>query len=153
MSSYKEISFLDSDVVNRDDFIPAGEYNPHNVRPFLLHDHGFTLAIVFASNLQEALDIAIDENKLDSFLIDLSDKSTRDDYLTSDFADAASGLDENCAEWTATDGTKYWWKEGQMPAFLGNASEPFDIEGLDVIELPNPKWSFAAMFDASAAAK
>ena len=38
--------------------------------------------------------------------------------------------------------------DGDGLAFLGNAGEPFDIEGLDAIELPNPPFSFAALFNA-----
>ena len=34
-------------------------------------------------------------------------------------------------------------------SFLGNASEPFDIESLGVLELRNPRFSFVAMFNAS----
>jgi hypothetical protein len=63
------VKFTDADIANPDDFIPAGGYNPHNIHPFLLHDHGFTVAVVFASHLQDALDIAVDENKLDRYLI------------------------------------------------------------------------------------
>jgi hypothetical protein len=115
-ASYKEISFSDEDVANPDDFIPAGGYNPYKVRPFLLHDHGFVVAVVFASNLQEALDIAVDENKLDGFAV--SEKE-----LT-DYGPEEEGITR-----------------------LGNAGEPFDIESLEVIELPNPKWSFVALFN------
>jgi hypothetical protein len=72
--------FTDADVVNVEDWIPAGEYNPHKVRPWLLHDCGFTLAVVFASCLQDVLDIAVDNNKLDQFKIEESDLSDyRDD--------------------------------------------------------------------------
>lgn len=117
-----EFRFEDSDIANPDDWIPKGEYNPHNVRPFLLHDHGFTVCVVFASNLQDALDAAVDADKLDRFQV--SEQELRD----------------------------YRNEEGLT--FLGNASEPFDIEGLDVVELPNPpKQSFAAQFAAAAAAK
>jgi hypothetical protein len=63
------IKFTDADIANPDDFIPAGAYNPHKIHPFLLHDHGFTVAVVFASNLQDALDIAVDEDKMDRYLI------------------------------------------------------------------------------------
>lgn len=45
-ASYKEIKFADCDVVNPEDFIPTGSYNPHKTRPFLLHDHGFVVAVV-----------------------------------------------------------------------------------------------------------
>lgn len=70
MSSYKEITFSDSDVVNKDDFIPKGESNPHNVRPWLLHDHGFVLAVAFADCLQDAIDIAYDAGKLDRYKVE-----------------------------------------------------------------------------------
>jgi hypothetical protein len=46
------------------------------------------------------------------------------------------------------DQRRWWWQPGREPAFLGNASEPFDIENIDVIELPNPKFSFVALFNA-----
>jgi len=63
------IKFSDEDVVNFDAFIPEGEFNPHNVHPWVLHDHGFVVAVVFAGNLQDALDKAVDANKMDRFLI------------------------------------------------------------------------------------
>ena len=113
--------FVDSDVVNIDDFIPAGEYNPHNVRPWLLHDHGFAIAVVFADCLQDAIDIAVDENKMDRYLISDKDMS---DYPVDD---------QGCHE-----GVSY----------LGNAGEPFDIDTLGAVELPNPKYSFCAMFNS-----
>lgn len=71
-----QIKWTDADVVDLDDWIPDGEYNPHNVHPWLLHDHGFCLCVVFANCLQDALDIAVDNDKLDRFLIaddDLAD--------------------------------------------------------------------------------
>ena len=52
-ATFNEITFSDSDVVNPGDFIPSREYNPHRVRPWLIHDHGYTVAIVFASCEQE----------------------------------------------------------------------------------------------------
>jgi len=109
---FNEITFSDNDVVNPGDFIPAGEYNPHNVRPFLLHDHGFCLCIVFANCLRDALDIAADAGKLDRFAAD-ADEQDREDL-----------------------------------AYLGNASEPFDIESLDWVELPNPRFSFVALLNS-----
>lgn len=115
-ATYREIKFTDADVVNPDDFIPAGEYNPHNTRPWLLHDHGTALAIVFADSLQDALDLAVDNNKLDRFQV----------------------AEEDMGDYPDEEGL----------TFLGNASEAFDIEGLDVIELPNPPFSFVALFNA-----
>ncbi len=116
-AEFNQIKFTDADVVNADEFIPAGAFNPHHVRPFLLHDHGYAICIVFASTLQDALDIAVDAGKLDSFQVSEGDLA---DY----------GPDE----------------EGI--ARLGNASEPFDVQALDAIELPNPAWSFVALFRA-----
>jgi len=112
--------FSDEDVCNPDDFIPAGEYNPHSVRPWLLHDHGFTVAVVFADCLQDALDIACDEDKLSSFKVD-------DDTLKTDYdAEGIEGL-----------------------ASLGNAGELHDIESLGCFELTIPPYSFAAMYAAN----
>lgn len=115
-SKYQEITFTDGDVLNKEDWIPQGEYNPHNVHPWLFHDHGFVLCVVFAGNLQDALDIAADADKLDRYLVDAKDYP-EDDPAWEDFA------------------------------YLGNASEPFDIESLQFLELPNPPFSFCAVFN------
>lgn len=114
-SKFSEITFTDADIVNKDDFIPQGEYNPYKVKPFLLHDHGFAICVVFAEHLQDALDIAVDAGKLDCYAIGEADMG---DYPDED------GI-----------------------SFLGNASEPFDIESLGAIELPNPGFSFCALFN------
>ena len=106
--------FTQSDIVNQDEWIPAGVYNPHNVRPWLLHDHGFVVAVVFASCLQDALDSAVDGDKMDRYLVTLPNA----DYPDEDSL-----------------------------AYLGNASEAFDIDTLQVIELPNVKMDFALLFD------
>jgi hypothetical protein len=143
-----ELRFSDDDVVNPDEFTPNGEYNPHSVRPWLLHEHGFALAVVFADSLQDALDIAVDAEKLDRYKVDLASESERSDYLTDDFSKADGGLDPNCPEYVGDDGKQYWWKEGMMPAFLGNEGEPFDIETLGYVELRNPPFSFCALWSA-----
>lgn len=72
-AKFREIKFSDQDVVGLSDWIPAGEYNPLGVRPWLLHDHGFVLCVVFASNLQDALDAAVDAGKLDHFQLNIKD--------------------------------------------------------------------------------
>ena len=81
MSQYEihGITFDDFDVVEPDEYIPAGEYNPYNVRPWLLHDHGFPLAVVFASCLQDALDAAVDADKLDRFMVTDADYEAQGD--------------------------------------------------------------------------
>lgn len=125
-----EFRFDDSIVVEPDDFIPAGESNPHDVHPWLIHDHGFPVALVFASTLQDALDIAADNDKLDPFLIE-------EEYNT-------PGTEGLPAEDYPTLGTE----EEEGIARLGNASEPFDIEALGYVELNNPPFSFAALWAA-----
>ena len=149
-SVYKEIKFSDEDVVNPDDFIPAGGYNPHKVRPFLLHDHGFVICVVFADCLQDALDEAVDAGKLDRYQIDPTDPNDRDDYMVKDMDPQKiliMGFDPTQPEFVGPDGSKWWWNI--EPTFMGNASEPFDIEGLSVVELPNPPFSFCALFNAA----
>jgi hypothetical protein len=116
-AEFNQIKFSDSDVVNPDDYVPASEHNPNSVRPFLIHDAGFVVAVVFASCLSDAFDIAVDEGKLDGFQVSQEDLA---DY----------GPDE----------------EGI--SHLGNAGEPFDLGTLDAVELPNPPFSFVALFTA-----
>lgn len=111
-----EITFTDADIVNIGNWIPAGESNPHSVVPYLFHDHGFVVAVVFASNLSNALDIAADADKLDRYLI--ADKDLES------YGPDAAGI-----------------------SYLGNANEPFDIESLHDLELPNPPRSFVAQFN------
>ena len=108
------ITFSDKDVVEVDDYIPFGEFNPHNVRPFLIHDQGTTLAVVFATCLQDALDIAVDNDKLDTYLLGEDDLG----------------------------------EDSETATYLGNACEAFDIDTISAIELPNPRFSFAALLAA-----
>lgn len=144
---FREIAFSDRDVVNLDNWIPAGGYNPHNVRPWLLHDHGFVLCVVFADCLEDALDEAADENKLDRFLIDVESLAEREDYMTQDVSKMAAGFDPEVPDYVDEAGGKWWW--AIEPAFLGNDSNAFDIESLGVEELPNPPRSFCAQFAAA----
>jgi hypothetical protein len=113
------ITITDDDLVDFDNFIAAGEYNPHNVHPFVIHDHGFVLAVIFESNMQDALDAAVDANKMDRYLIN----------------------DDDLKDYTDEEGITY----------LGNASEPFDIQNVEVIELTNPPRSFVALLEAAKA--
>lgn len=149
-SEYQQIKFTDSDVVNKDDYIPAGESNYHNVRPFLLHDAGFVLAVVFADCLQDAIDIAVDAGKLDRFQI--QEPKTENGQLIApaphdEFWDYVKEVMEDEQGWEIN-GKKYDWNESV--SFLGNAGEPFDIESLGAVELPNPAFSFCALFNAPA---
>ena len=116
-ANFNQIMFGDSDVANPSEFIPAGQYNPHRIRPWLLHDAGSVVAVVFAGSLQDALDIAADERKLDAFRV--SEKELPD-----------------------------YGSDGEGLSYLGNACEPYDIQMLDAIELPNPPFSFVALFNS-----
>jgi hypothetical protein len=117
-AEYHGIKFTDDIIIDRCDFIAKGDYNPHNVRPWLFHDHGFALCLCFADCLQDALDIAADSGMIDQFRVSTEDEA--------DYGPDGEGID-----------------------YLGNASEPFDIESLSVEELPNPTFSFVALFTAS----
>jgi hypothetical protein len=103
--------YSDSQVVNPDDFIPTGGFNPHNVRPWAIHNEFGLLAIVYASCVQDALDEMVDANKLDSCLVS-----------PADYAEAE------------TNGT------ADEYARLGNASEPFDLTYIGCLELPNVQY-------------
>lgn len=84
-AKFNEITFTDNDVVNPDDYIASGHSNPHRIRPWLLHDHGFTVAVVFADCLQDALDAAVDAGKLDAFQVsedDLAEYGSDEDGIS-----------------------------------------------------------------------
>lgn len=112
-----EFRFEDADVCNPDDAIYAGDCNPHNVRLWLLHDVGFTLAVVWASSLQDALDAAVDEGKLDRFQV------TEDDA-----ADYGGDI-----------------YNSESLDYLGNANEPFDIESLGYVAFNPPELSLTKL--------
>ncbi len=139
-----EFSFTDADVTNLDSHVPAGEYNPHDVRPWLLHDHGFTLCVVFADSLQDAIDEAVDENKMERYLLteeEQADSMYHDDDCASLKPSTLKHVEPSVSACRcATPGV----------AYLGNAGEPHDIESLGFVELPNPPRSFTAEFEAAA---
>lgn len=114
-ATYDGVQWTDADVVNPDDYF--ANVGCRNYRPYLMHDHGFVVAVVFASSLQDALDEAADAGKLDRYQITEADQ----------------------ADYPDDDGV----------TFLGNASVAYDIESLGCIELPNPPFSFVALFTAA----
>lgn len=80
-----DFKITDEDFIEGDGFIPKGEFNPHNVRPWMLHDSGFILCIVFAGNAQDAIDYAVDADKLDRYLVseaDLTDYGDEEEGIT-----------------------------------------------------------------------
>lgn len=93
-----------------DDFINASDIDTWK-HCYLLHDHGYVLAIVFADCEQDALDEAVDCNKLDRYQVS----------------------DEEMSDYGDTDEERM-----EQLSYLGNASEPFDIESLGMFEIAKP---------------
>jgi hypothetical protein len=143
-TDFNRISFCDKDVVNIDNWIPANSSsNPHKVRPWLVHDAGSIVCVVFADCLQDAMDEAADEGKLDRWQITPGKGPDWKDYMTTDFAEAEDA-DAAYPEYVDEEGRKWWFIH--EPCRLGNASEPFDVDVLEWLELPNPPLSFCACF-------
>lgn len=100
--------FTESDIANPEEFIPSGEFNPYNTRLYVLvGSYGYVVCVVFAHDIQEALDEAADLDFLDAYLVD-----------EEDFAEA---IEEGC--------------EGDF-AYLGNGEEPFDLTYFGVFDFP-----------------
>lgn len=119
---YGEFTFNEEDVVNPEDFIPAGESNPHRVRPWLIFAEFGTLAIAFADCEQDALDIAADAGKLNGYKVDETE-------IDPDTDKADHG-------------------KGEEVSRLGNAGKPYDLTYVNMFKLPNPSFSFVALFHA-----
>lgn len=109
-ADHYEYRYSGPDFINADACEKGG-------RAWAFHDAGYILAIVFSEYpaycFQDALDTAIDADKLDRFQVTQEELT---DYET------------------GTDSEGY--PEYHSIAFLGNASEPFNIESLDCLELP-----------------
>lgn len=88
---------IESERVLCNNVIFPGEFNPHNVRLWVIGNEFGALCAVWASHEQDAMDEAVDANLLDSLQIDSADYEA----MTQDERD-------DCAH-------------------LGNASEPFDL--------------------------
>lgn len=56
------------------DVIFPWEYNPHNVRPWILGNEYGAVCLVWAASLQDAVDAACDNNCMNSFLSDETDE-------------------------------------------------------------------------------
>jgi len=126
----REYQFSEDDVINPDDMIPNGEFNPHNVRPWLMlkltnprgrkSKNASVIGVVFASCEQDALDEAVDS----------SDCMDRFQVTAAELVDYKTGEDsEGNPEYSGI-------------AMLGNASEPFDIESLDLIGVSTSRWTY-----------
>ncbi len=99
-----------------EDFVNPESFDSHDTKQkaYVLLNGGFVIGIVFAEYLayceQDALDEAVDRGKLDAFQVT---DSELDDYQTGEDSEGNPEYDERLYH-------------------LGNASEPFDIEALDV---------------------
>lgn len=71
------VKFSDEDIVNPEEFAcyMFGS-NPHRMRPWLLHDSGYSVAVVLASNVEDALGEAVDDGRMDRYLV--SDEDRKD---------------------------------------------------------------------------
>ena len=100
------------------DFVGDVEDLDGNV--YIAHDHGFVVgACLSTGGVQDALDILADEGCLDRYEVS-------DDELKKDYPDYESG---NC----------------DAISHLGNYCKPYDIETLDIVEMPAPKFSIIAL--------
>jgi hypothetical protein len=123
------IRLTDADLVNPEAYDQDDAGKPH--RPgaeklWLIHDHGVTVCLVFAGCEQEALDIAVDENRMDRFQVAEADL---EDYRTG----------------TDSEGNP----EYEGITYLGNACEPFDLETVGIVQIPVPKLSLTALLLAA----
>jgi hypothetical protein len=112
-AEFAGIKFTEADIVDIDNWEGTG--NRYN-KAYLIHDHGYCLAVVFERNEQDALDSAVDAGKLDAFILSA----------------------EQEAEYE---------RDGIEPCYLGNASEPFDIDTIGIIELPNVPLTYTDCFN------
>ena len=85
-------------------FNATNSCNPHNVKAYVIHNEFGAICCAIGSHLGEALDNAVDNDCLDSCLV------SGDNIKNYDF-------ENNPCEY----------------AFLGNASEPFDLEYIGVL--------------------
>ncbi len=107
-----------------EDFVNPGSFRDHRrnfSKAWMIHVQGTVLAIVFAEYDaycdQDALDEAADSGKLDGLMVKEEDLK---DYETGNFSDdkdAPNGIG---------------WPEYEGIINLGNASEPFDSQSLDI---------------------
>jgi len=72
-----EYSLVPESVLSNN-VIFGGEYNPHNVRPWIIGNEYGAICLVWAENEQEALDVMVDSGLGDSFLIDEYDTDVED---------------------------------------------------------------------------
>lgn len=123
----RELYFVQSDVVGEEDLIPVWEDNPDDIRPWFVHDRGECLAVVYAGDGVEAIHIAADEGRLDSFLIEFDDDTPQ-------------------SRWRDYDATEQQAIQSCRLSLLGDYGLPFDVESVECFALPTPAISIVAFF-------
>lgn len=76
---------VDSSLVVCNDITFDHEFNPHNVRAFMIFDLGIPIAVVWADSDTHAIDIAIENYLMNSCLVDCENcfwKHLKDDSMT-----------------------------------------------------------------------
>ena len=69
----KNIVTIYDDCILTNDVIFPHEYNPHNVRPWVIFNEFGAICLVWACCEQDGLDEALDAGKLDCFLVEPED--------------------------------------------------------------------------------
>lgn len=74
-----EIELEDSEILCNNVILPE-EFNPHNVRLFVIGNEFGPLFAVWAEHEQEALDEGVDSNKMDSFAVAPEDDTEENEH-------------------------------------------------------------------------
>jgi hypothetical protein len=98
-----EYDLSDELIINFDNY----EYS---TKAYLIHDAGFPICIVFASEEHEAIDIAVDAGKLEAYKLTLKEEL---EYKQ-------DGIESSIT-------------------YCGDDVTPMDLDSLTIIELPHPK--------------
>lgn len=77
----REIELEDERILCNDVVLPSGEFNPHNVRLWVIGNEFGALGAVWASHEQDALDELIDSSLGDGLLVDDTPENQEDEEL------------------------------------------------------------------------
>lgn len=138
IAKYGEIDIDTKDILCEDMIFP-GEYNPHNNRPWLIELGGSyqsVFKLVWATCEQDALDVACDNDMLDSIQLDdieADERVVHEDDCPSNDPELDPKFVNQCCN--------YW----DNFARLGNAGEPFDLDNVGLTELDLTKQSLQFM--------
>lgn len=60
----QKMDFSDVTIVDPDNYVASGGFNPYNTRPMIIYNEYGVLCVVYADNEQDALDAAADADAL-----------------------------------------------------------------------------------------